>query len=231
MRHLDASRPTHLGPGKEGLPAFRRGERSLHFDVAGDVRGLNYCDVMATGAEAIHDDRDSSAVPWADLTLKEVLRLQGLVVAELRDREVIRTRNVVGELAETIVARAYGGELGPPSQAGWDVRVGKRKLQVKCRVVEEGEKRAQQFTPFAVDEEEADTADAFVFVIIDSASYEVVWALEVPRDDVVAMSRSVPKSHKRRVNVRQIKSCPGGIDVTESLRGTFAELDTPRARY
>ncbi|MHA3834949.1 hypothetical protein ACXR8F_04410 [Terrabacter sp. AAH1] len=185
---------------------------------------------MAIGAEAVVDDRDSSAVPWADLTLKEVLRLQGLVVAELRDREVIRTRNVVGEMAETIVARAYGGELGHPSQAGWDVRAGKRKLQVKCRVVEEGEKRAKQFTPFAVDEDEADTADAFVFAIFDSASYEVVWAREVPRDDVVAMSHTVPRSHKRRVNVRQIESCARGIDVTESLRGAFAEIDTPRAR-
>jgi hypothetical protein len=183
---------------------------------------------MASTDEGSASDRDSSPVPWADLTLKEVLRLQGLIVEELRDRQVIRTRNVVGELAETIVARAYDGETGPPSQTGWDVRVGDRKLQVKCRVVEEGEKRTQQFTPFAVDENEADAADAFVFVVLHAQTYEVVQALEVPREDVVAMAKAVPKSPKRRVNIRQVIGCQTAVDVTESLARAYAAIDTPR---
>ena len=183
---------------------------------------------MATGFGGT-DDRDLSAVPWAALTVQEVLRLQGLIVDELRERNVIRTRNVVGELAEMIVARAYRGDLGTASQAGWDVRVGTRKLQVKCRVMEAGEKRTQQFTPFAVDEGEADSVDAFVFVVLDSRTYEVVWAAEVPRAEVVAMSKPVPKrpSH-RRVSVRQVRSCESAVDVTDLLVRAYVEIDTPR---
>ena len=183
---------------------------------------------MALTEKGLTSDRDSSTIPWGKLTLKEVLRLQGLIVDELRDRKIIRTRNVVGELAETIVAQAYAGDLGPPSQTGWDVRVGDRKLQVKCRVVEDGEKRTQQFTPFAVDEDEADAAHAFVFVVLHANTYEVVWGREVPRDDVLAMSKAGPRSPKRRVNIRQVKACPMGVDVTASLVRAYAAIDLPR---
>ena len=167
-------------------------------------------------------------MPWAELTVKEVLRLQGQIIEELRDRKVIRTRNVVGELAETIVARAYGGKLGPPSQTAWDVQVGDRRLQVKCRVVEDGEKRTQQFTPFMVNEEAVEEADAFVFVALNAESYEVSWALEIARGDVVAMSRSVPRSAKRRVNVRQVRACATSVDVTALVVDAYAALDMRR---
>lgn len=33
--------------------------------------------------------------------------------------------------AEYLVANAFGGELAPPSEKSWDVRVGDRRLQVK----------------------------------------------------------------------------------------------------
>lgn len=176
----------------------------------------------------VTSDGTQSTVPWAELTVKEVLRLQALIVHELRERRVIRTRNVVGELAETIVARAYAGVVAPPSQAGWDVLASGRKLQVKCRVVEEGERRTQQFTPFGVDELEADAADAFVFVVLRAETYEVAWASEVQRGDVVAMSKAVPKSTKRRVNIRQVQACRAAVDVTSRVAQAYAELDTPR---
>lgn len=191
---------------------------------------VDYVAHMEGAVARFRSNRDSSPVPLADLRLKEILRLQGELVEELRDRDVIRTRNVVGELAETIVARAYRGEPGAPSQSGWDVRVGDRKLQVKCRVVQEGEKRTQQFTPFAIDELEADEADAFVFVILDARTYEIARALEIPRDDVVAMSSPVPRSSKRRVNARQVTACKTAVDVTESLARAYSDMDTPRRR-
>lgn len=170
---------------------------------------------------------EASSDALADLTVKEVLRLQGAIVQELRDRHVIRTRNVVGELAETVVARAFGGVTAPPSQAGWDVLVGHRKLQVKCRMVEEGERRTQQFTPFGVDDAET-AADAFVFVVLNAVTYEVVWALEIATGDVVTMSSPVPRSSKRRVNVRQVRACTTAVDVTSPVREAYAELDVPR---
>src|SRR5262245_24965670 len=53
----------------------------------------------------------------------------------LRSRGVVRTyHNTIGDIAEEIVARHYGGERGSFSQAAWDVKVADEFLQVKaCR--------------------------------------------------------------------------------------------------
>jgi hypothetical protein len=108
------------------------------------------------------------------------------------------------------------------------VLAGSRKLQVKCRVVEEGEKRAQQFTPFGVEGADIDAADAFVFVVLHAETYEIVWALEIPRRDVVTMSSRVPRSAKRRVNIRQVRAFTAAVGVTKRVAAAYAAFDVPR---
>jgi hypothetical protein len=53
----------------------------------------------------------------------------------LHERGVIRTyNNPIGDIAEELVARHYGGIRGVFAQAAWDVAVGDQLLQVKaCR--------------------------------------------------------------------------------------------------
>jgi hypothetical protein len=51
----------------------------------------------------------------------ELLREWAAIMRELRARGVIRTNNnPVGDIAEAIVARHYGGERASFGQSGWD---------------------------------------------------------------------------------------------------------------
>jgi hypothetical protein len=69
------------------------------------------------------------------LTNRELLDLWTGSLDELRARCVVRTyNNPIGDIAEAIVARHYGGIRGAFSQSAWDVAVGGELLQVKaCR--------------------------------------------------------------------------------------------------
>ncbi len=84
-----------------------------------------------------------------DLTqnsVAELGRLYRRILAEMRDRGVIRTWNApIGDYAEWLVAEATGGELAPNSQKSWDIRLpdGER-LQVKSRFVTSPEDRGQR---------------------------------------------------------------------------------------
>jgi len=56
------------------------------------------------------------------------------ILDELLRRKVIRTRNApAGDLAERVVAAAYGGELAPNLAKSWDVQASDgRLLQVSA---------------------------------------------------------------------------------------------------
>jgi hypothetical protein len=70
------------------------------------------------------------------MPLVELLERYRAIPAELRNRGVIRSANVISDYAEWLVARASGGKLAPKSAKGFDV-VDERgeRLQVKARVV------------------------------------------------------------------------------------------------
>jgi hypothetical protein len=153
---------------------------------------------------------------------KSLLRLYGQILTELIRRGVVRSRNApAGDLAEALVARAYGGQLAAKSEKSWDVSVIDHKIQVKCRVVDAGARRTQQFSPFR-----SWGFDICVFVLLDSLSYDVVRALEIDVADVQATSKRVDWVAASRISVAQVLAFPGVTDVTQRLQSAYADLDS-----
>ena len=58
------------------------------------------------------------------LDSRTLLRQYAETLTILFEQGVVRSRNApAGDLAETLVAHAYGGRLAPPSQKSWDVKL------------------------------------------------------------------------------------------------------------
>lgn len=67
-----------------------------------------------------------------NLSVADLLRLWAMCNRALKDRGVIHTRNMVGEIAEAVAHSYLGGIRGSFSQAGWDVRTSDGlRVQVK----------------------------------------------------------------------------------------------------
>jgi hypothetical protein len=138
---------------------------------------------------------------------------------------VVRTRNApAGDLAEWLVARAYGGSLAPNSEKSWDVSTDGRRLQVKCRTVGDGAARGQRgLSPFR-----SFDFDAVVVVLLDEETYDVVRAVELPVAVVREESRRV--EHVNGFRLRATPTLLGhaqAIDVTTRLQAALADLDEP----
>jgi hypothetical protein len=155
---------------------------------------------------------------------RTLLRLYAATLTELLRRGVIRTRNApAGDLAEALVARAYGGELAGDSEKSWDVRTSDgRLLQVKSRVVSEPPQRGQlglsPFRSFAF--------DAVVIVLLGEATYDVVGAVELPVAAAEENSRYVSQVNGSRLHATpEILAHPDAVDVTARLRAAMEALD------
>lgn len=152
------------------------------------------------------------------MSTRRLLRLYAEILTELGTRQVLRSRNApAGDLAEILVARAYGGELADPSTKSWDVLADGRRLQVKCRVAH-GRGRTQLFSPFR-----SWDFDACVFVIFDGFSYDVLRASEVGAEQVRAACRESVWVRGHRVTVAKVDSL-NGRDVTELLQSELERL-------
>jgi len=155
------------------------------------------------------------------LTVRELLRLSARIVTELKIRGVARSRNApAGDLAEYLVAKAFGGELAAPSVKSWDVQAGDRKLQVKCRLVDPESKRYESFSPFR-----SWAFDACVFIALDCYTYDVVRAVEIPMATVRAIARETAWVKGHRISVGQLAGqVVGARDVTELIRVALDDL-------
>lgn len=164
------------------------------------------------------------AIDLAALTPRQLLSLYSQILSELIARSVVRSRNApAGDYAELLVATAYGGELSKGSAKSYDVvTTDARRLQAKSRVIVEGDKRAQSFSPFR-----SFDVDACVFVLFDSVSYRVVHGLEIETSLVAAMAREVVWVAGRRVTVRQVLSCSSARDVTGELQAAQDQMEVP----
>jgi hypothetical protein len=158
---------------------------------------------------------------------RTLLRLYAATITELLRRRVVRTRNApAGDLAEWLVARAYGGELAPASEKSWDVRSADgRRLQVKCRTVSEVVPRGQRgLSPFR-----SFDFDAAVIVLLDESSFDVVQAVELPVDAVQASARHVAWVNGYRVHANAaLMTAPAASDVTALLRRAMEQVDDPQ---
>jgi hypothetical protein len=155
------------------------------------------------------------------LTVRQLLRLSAQIVTELNRRGVVRSRNPpAGDLAEYLVAKAYHGELAALSVKSWDVHAGDRKLQVKCRLVDQDDRRSQSFSPFR-----SWKFDACVFMALDCHTYDVVRAVEIPTETVKTLARETSWVRGHCVSVSQISGLVRGAhDVTDLVRRALDDL-------
>lgn len=155
------------------------------------------------------------------LTTRELLRLYADILTELLDRGVVRSRNApAGDLAEYLVATAFGGELAPPSEKSWDVRVGDRRLQVKVRLIAAGDRRSHNYSPFR-----SWDFDACVFVLLDAHTYDVASAIEVPLAGVRELARETTWVKGFRIGTRvDLRNAPGAVDRTAEIRQALEVL-------
>ena len=152
------------------------------------------------------------------MSVRELLSAYVAVLDELLARGITRTRNApLGDLAEHIVWRAYGGHIEMNSKKSYDILdADGRKIQVKARLVE-GTKDTD-FSAFR-----SFDFDAAVFMVLDVRTYEVAWARELSQAETQSLGRHVELTNSRSIRTRHV--FPAGIDVTERIRTAYAEMD------
>lgn len=87
--------------------------------------------------------------PW-ELTVRQLLATWFAVLNELLRRGLVRTRNsALGDVAESLTLRAYGGELAPNPDKSYDPRrPDGRRVHVKARFVDPLDRRIQAISAF-----------------------------------------------------------------------------------
>lgn len=155
------------------------------------------------------------------LSTKGLLQLYADILSELLRRGVVRSRNApAGDLAEYLVAYALDGELAPPSEKSWDVRVGDRRLQVKARLIASDDRRSHHYSPFR-----SWDFESCVFLLLDAHSYDITSAVEVPVAGVQTLARETTWIRGFRVGTRvSFQDVAGAIDRTAEVRHALESL-------
>jgi len=158
----------------------------------------------------------------AALTVRQLLASSVAVIDELLRRGLIRTRNSpLGDLAESLALRAYGGELAPNSEKSFDLWTADgRRLQVKARLVRLDDKRSQTFSAFR-----SWDFDAALFLVFDASTYDLAWAREVGRAETETLGRRVEHTNSFAILVRQVQGT--GVDVTARVEAAYERIDGP----
>lgn len=161
------------------------------------------------------------AVDLGRLSTRDLLQLYADILTALVERGVVRSRNApAGDLAEHLVATAYGGDLAPPSEKSWDVRAEGRLLQVKARLIAAGDNKSHVYSPFR-----SWGFDASVFVLMDAHTYEVLRAVELPVATVQALARETAWVKGFRITTATpLLEQPGAVDVTRAVREALDAL-------
>ncbi|WIX85848.1 hypothetical protein [Amycolatopsis sp. DG1A-15b] len=150
-------------------------------------------------------------------SVPDLLGYYAAILQELRRREVIRTGNApLGDYAEYLTARVYEGELEPNSVKSYDLesKDGKR-VQVKARIVGPNTGAGAIFSVFR-----SFDFDIAVLIAFDHATYEVLWAREVPAADIEAAG-----SFSAHVNGHRIRIAAGkhlGTDITPRFKAILS---------
>jgi len=154
------------------------------------------------------------------LTVRQLLATYVAILDELIDRGLVRTRNPpLGDLAEHIVWKAYGGELAANSGKSYDIiDADGRRVQVKARAIELTNRRTQAFSAVR-----SWDFDSVVFLNIDSATYDIVWARELTAAEALALGKRRELTNSSAISIAGVLTA--GIDVTERLRAAYDGLD------
>jgi hypothetical protein len=154
------------------------------------------------------------------LTVRQLLAAYVAIIDELLSRGLVRTRNPpLGDLAEHIVWKAYGGTLADNSAKSYDIidEAG-RRVQVKARAIELSDRRTQAFSAIR-----SWDFEAVVFLNVDSATYDIVWARELTKDEAMSLGRRRELTNSSAISVSAVRAL--GIDVTEKVRAAYEGLD------
>lgn len=149
-------------------------------------------------------------------TVPQLLAQYAEILAELRKREVVRTRNApIGDYAEFLSAAVYGGELEPNSGKSYDlIAADGRSVQVKARTIGDGVRSSAKFSAFR-----SFDFDVAVFLAFDLSSYDLVWAHEVPSAEV--RSATSYSAHTNASTVRISTARQLGTDVTDRFQAVL----------
>ena len=164
-------------------------------------------------------NRDDALPDLEALSVPALIQLHRRTLYALFDQKVVHTLdNLTGGLAETLVAIAYGGELAPNSQEGYDVVVETggemERLQVKARALPypkvgsntTGKIGSKNYTKMVV-------------VLFNPEDLSVVMASELTREVV---ERRKTKKNVLVPNRVLMENC--GDPVTELLQTAAQEL-------
>jgi hypothetical protein len=195
--------------------ASRPGQRDDEWPVRDTRR-------MSESPESVADFRQRLAQHLRTSSPTQLMTLYSEILDELSDRRVIWSRNPpVGNYAELLVAKAFGGNVDRRSQKSWDVQVENGdKLQVKS-VVLPPDRAVGQFSVFR-----STDFTSCVFVVVDSDTYRVRRAVQLKPSTVLELSTSADWVSGVRVTVAKVLASPLGTDVTLPLRRAQAEIDS-----
>jgi hypothetical protein len=161
-----------------------------------------------------------ASINTSSMMVRELLAAYVAVLDELLKRGIIRTRNApLGDLAEHIAWRAYGGAIETNSKKSYDIldRDG-RRLQVKARLI-----AGAKDTDFSAIR--SWDFDAAIFMLLDAGTYDVSWARELTLAETAVLGRHVTSTNSRAIRARQV--LPLGVDVTARIRAAFEGIDQP----
>ncbi|MFZ7087651.1 hypothetical protein [Curtobacterium sp. RRHDQ10] len=82
------------------------------------------------------------------------------------------------------------------------------------------DKRTQVFSAFRSWE-----FDEAVFLLFDAATYDLIWARELSRDETIGIGRRVEHTNSSSVAVRDVLRV--GVDVTELMQDAYDRIDEP----
>lgn len=151
-----------------------------------------------------------------EASVAELLSRYAAILAELRARGVVRTGNApLGDYAEHVALRVYGGELAPNSAKSYDILSGDRQIQVKARTLTPGTSPSAVFSAFRTFD-----FDLASFVVFDARNYSLMWAREMSAEQVQSSGRWSEHVRGRLLRVSVVER--EGIDVTEQYRSALA---------
>lgn len=156
------------------------------------------------------------------MTIRSLLHAQVAIIDELLARGIVRTRNSpLGDLAETLALRAYGGSLAPNSEKSWDLTTADgRRIQVKARLVDPVDRRSQNFSAIR-----SWGFDAALFLLFDARTYDLTWARELSAMECQALGRRVEHTNSTTILTRQVATA--GTDVTGAISAALDRIDEP----
>ncbi|PYY32249.1 DUF6998 domain-containing protein [Curtobacterium sp. MCBD17_030] len=157
----------------------------------------------------------------ASMSVRELLASYVAILDELETRHIIRTRNSpLGDLAETLAQRMYGGTLQKNSGKSFDLLTEDgQRVQVKARAVIPG-KPAGAFSALRTWDFELG-----LFILLDAATYDILWARELTPESAEPLGYKYGYTNSTTIAVRRVATV--GRDVTDALTAAYDRIDEP----